>query len=261
MSVVRKEERLSVPLFCFLAAIWRENPILLLLVPVLVAEGLYARIAALKLPEPAGERSGQCGAGFPLSLLIVGDSAAAGVGTDHQSKALCGNILTSLTDDYIVRWKLLARTGATTSTAIRELQTAEDEKFDVALTSLGVNDVTSGMAERDWLLAQSKLYEILRHRFSVRRILVTALPPMHKFTALPQPLRWFLGRRADRFNRALENLLQGSATCTLIQLDQVSRPEMLCRDGFHPSAEAYRTWGEAAAARIREYRLPSAQEQ
>lgn len=229
---------------------------MLLLAPLLAAEGLYARIVALRLPEAAGERSGRCGAGVPLSLLIVGDSAAAGVGVEHQEHALCGNVLKTLSVGNSIRWRLLAKTGRTTSTAIHDLQTAPQESFEVAITCLGVNDVTSGMAVRDWLLLQSKLFELLRHRFSVRRILVTALPPMGEFTAVAQPLRWFLGRRAARFNSAMENLLAGSETSTLIRLEDVSRPEMLCRDGYHPSAEAYRVWGEAAAARIRDF--PSA---
>lgn len=253
MRGVSQGERLGVPLLRSLAAIWQESPFLMPLVPLLALEAVYARLFALKLPEPEGERSGRCGAGPSLSLLIVGDSAAAGVGVDHQSQALCGNIVQRLSEHHVVRWNLMARTGATTETAIQKLQAAPTDTFDVALTCLGVNDVTSGMSVRDWLLLQSRLFELLRTRFAVRRIYVTALPPMHKFTALPQPLRWFLGRRAQRFNAAIANLVQGSSPCSLIRLNEVSRPEMLSRDGYHPSAEAYRAWGEAAAGRIREY--------
>lgn len=255
MRALRQGERLSVSPFRFLAALWQENPLFLLLAPLLLLQGVYARMVALRLPEPAGERSGSCAAGSPLSLLIVGDSAAAGVGVENQSDALCGHILNSLSSRYRVRWKLLAKTGATTKTAIQDLKTGSQESFEIAITSLGVNDVTSGIAVRDWLLLQSRLFELLRERFKVRHILVTALPPMHKFTALPQPLRFFLGRRAARFNRGLDNLLQGSTLCSLVQLTDISRPEMLCRDGFHPSADAYRLWGEAAAAQIREHYL------
>lgn len=258
MRALPQGERSSVSPFRFLAALWQENPLFLLLGPLLLLQGLYARMVALRLPEPAGERSGSCGAGSPLSLLIVGDSAAAGVGVENQSDALCGHILKSLCSHYLVRWKLLAKTGATTKTAIKDLQTASPEAFDVVVTCLGVNDVTSGIALREWLLLQSRLLELLRERFKVRHILVTALPPMHKFAALPRPLRFFLGRRAARFNRVLENLLAGSSSCSLLRLDDISRPEMLCRDGFHPSADAYRHWGSAAAGRILEIHTASA---
>jgi hypothetical protein len=32
---------------------------------------------------------------------------------------------------------------------------------------------------------------------------LSGLPPMHRFPALPQPLRWYIGSRARDFDRAL----------------------------------------------------------
>ena len=39
------------------------------------------------LPEPEGAPHGVAGAGTPLSVLIAGDSAAAGVGVGNQTSA------------------------------------------------------------------------------------------------------------------------------------------------------------------------------
>ncbi len=50
------------------------------------------RLTVLRLPEAHGERSGCCGNGNELNLLIIGDSAAAGVGVDEQSEALASQL-------------------------------------------------------------------------------------------------------------------------------------------------------------------------
>ncbi len=70
------------------------------LIPALVIQGNRVKKKTLRLPEPAGEREGLIGQGKPLSILIVGDSAAAGVGVDHQEDALTGAILSQLQQDY-----------------------------------------------------------------------------------------------------------------------------------------------------------------
>ena len=65
------------------------------LAPVIIAQGLYVRRVTPRLPEPEGERSGVNGAGPPLSLLILGDSAAAGVGVATQDQALSGQLVSA----------------------------------------------------------------------------------------------------------------------------------------------------------------------
>lgn len=55
----------------------------LALIPALVIQGNRVKKNTVQLPEPEGEREGTCGQGQPLSILIVGDSAAAGVGVEH----------------------------------------------------------------------------------------------------------------------------------------------------------------------------------
>ena len=49
----------------------------LLLSPVLLLQALHVRRHALRLPEADGARTGRVGDGTPLSLLILGDSAAS----------------------------------------------------------------------------------------------------------------------------------------------------------------------------------------
>ncbi|NIP82234.1 MAG: SGNH/GDSL hydrolase family protein, partial [Gemmatimonadetes bacterium] len=76
-------------------------------------------------------------------------------------------------------------------------------RFDVLVTSLGVNDVTGGRTVRGWLDDQRALRGLARSRLGVSLLVITGVPPMGRFPALPQPLRWYLGSRADRFDERL----------------------------------------------------------
>ena len=63
---------------------------MVLLAPVLVAQGIYVKRVTPRLSEPEGVRFGVFGAGPKMKLLIVGDSAAVGVGAATQHQALSG---------------------------------------------------------------------------------------------------------------------------------------------------------------------------
>ena len=73
------------------------NPLITLsLAPFLILQGRHVRRITPRLPEPDGARAGQAGSGQPLRLLIVGDSAAAGVGVSTQQDALSGQLIALL---------------------------------------------------------------------------------------------------------------------------------------------------------------------
>ncbi|MBK8892464.1 MAG: SGNH/GDSL hydrolase family protein [Dechloromonas sp.] len=128
-------------------------------------------------------------------------------------------------------------------------------RFDVAIVSIGVNDVITGRRTRQWTAALASLLDLLESGFGVRHILLSALPPMHRFTALPQPLRWCVGLRARRFNDELLRFASRDGRCAVVSLDYPRDPSYLAPDGFHPGEPAYRHWAAAVAARVRQ--LPS----
>ena len=137
-----------------------------LLGPVLVVQGKLARVRTPKLPEPEGIRAGTIGDGSPLKLLVLGDSSAAGVGANHQSEALLGQILAHLGQEFTVSYRLLAKTGATTADCLQWLDEHKQEQFDVVVTAMGVNDVTALRSKQRWISEQKRLLSTLQNRFS-----------------------------------------------------------------------------------------------
>jgi lysophospholipase L1-like esterase len=223
-----------------------------LLAPILVVQGRRVRRTVPRLPEPPGPRGGTTGSGPPLRLLITGDSAAAGVGAEHQSAALSGQLTARLGRHHRVTWRLEARTGWTTGATLRHLRDLPDRPFDVVVTSLGVNDLTAGARRRPWLAQQRALLALCRERFATRHFVVAGLPPVGRFPALPQPLRWVLGRRADAFTRGLELLVDDEADADLADLRFELDGSAMAEDGFHPGPPVYARWAGRATQLIRD---------
>ena len=219
------------------------------LAPVIVPQGLWTNLRVPTLPEPPGARQGQVGDGPLLRLLVVGDSAAAGVGVSHQDEALLGQLVTRLAERYRVEFELQARTGLTTADTLRRLETMPPGHYDVAVTSLGVNDVLALTGLGTWLARQRRLRRLLREKFGVRQTVLWGLPPVHSFPALPQPLRWHLGGRATEFHDALGEDVAAESDACLVDLRFTADAGMMASDGFHPGAPIYAEWA-ARAVRI-----------
>ena len=224
------------------------------LIPALVIQGNRVKKNTLRLPEPEGAREGQTGTGNKLSLLILGDSAAAGVGVEHQDDALLGAILHELKNDFEIDWKLQAKTGDTSSKVIRALDQMEVQHYDVIVTSVGVNDVTKLIPVEVWIQKQEQLYSKIQQKFSPKLIIAAGVPPMNMFPALPNPLAWLFGQYAKQMNQQLEKFVNQQVNMQWIEYDIEKYRAMnlqMAADGFHPSKEVYTLWGQEVAGKIR----------
>lgn len=213
------------------------------LLPFLLLQGVHAGRKAGKMPEPDGPRAGVIGTGPPLSILVTGDSSAAGVGADHQDRSLTGHLLAILKDSYRITWRIEAKTGDKTHDTVARLEAATPQPFDLVVVALGVNDVTGSTTLPKFLAKRRRVYEILFEKFEATRIIASGLPPIGHFTLLPQPLRWVMGRQAQRYDRGL------AAQAATLGVEYMPfalkyRPELMAKDGFHPAPEAYRLWAE-----------------
>lgn len=231
-----------------------NSPLEYVCAPLLIAQGLYTKWKTPKLAEASGVRSGYTVSALtPLNLFIVGDSAAAGVGVLKQEDALSGQLVELLKQNYQCTWSLCAKTGFTTTDLIHCLQQTAEQKIDIALISIGVNDVTKPLSVPVWKTQIQTLHHLLREKFSAQYIIYTAIPPMEHFPALPYPLSYFLGNTAKKMNNELNLLFKDQKNSTVLTLDTSFHPSYIAQDGFHPSAKTYQIWALHAEKLIHQY--------
>lgn len=216
--------------------------------PLLLAQGMYTRWSTPKLPEAEGERDGVMGEGAPLRLLILGDSAAAGVGAKTQQEALAGKLVARLAKNHRITWKLLAQSGLNSRELVQLLERSPSERFDVVVVSVGVNDVTGNVSPNAWAVALSRLIDLLRWKCDASLIVFSRVPPMHAFPALPQPLRWYLGARAKRLDHHLANIVEHRRGCVRLNSRFPLLEELMAADGFHPGPPLYSLWADDVMA-------------
>jgi len=220
--------------------------------PVLLPQAKWLRRKALRLPEAAGPRQGQVGEGTPgLRLLVVGDSSAAGVGVADQAQALALPLAHRLRDllGMPVGWQLVAQTGVDTAEARRLLSQSQLAPADVVVTALGVNDVSSQASAASFVAQTDLLWSELRQRTGARWAVISGLPPMHRLAAVPQPLRWYLGRYAAWLDAALRDWAEGRQL-GYCALQWACDQSALAEDGFHPGPMLYPQWASRLAEQI-----------
>jgi len=232
---------------------WRERAAFHALLPAIAWQGLRLRRTALRAPAAAGPAQGVVGRGLPLRLLGLGDSIITGVGIDVTENALPGRTAAALArhGDREVHWRAAGASG------LRARQVAElfaqqpaDERADMVLVSVGVNDVTGIGSTRRWHRELAQLLDAIHARHPGAMVMLAGLPPMDCFPLLPQPLRAAMGIRARTFDAIARELAAARAWVLHHPTIIDSGRDAFAADGFHPGREACARWGESLALAV-----------
>jgi lysophospholipase L1-like esterase len=224
------------------------------LLPVLLLQGRRTRRITPRLREATGPSQGIAGQSRPgsaLRILAVGESPVAGVGVDTHAQAVtaCFAEALSASTGRPVAWQAAGRNGAVARDAIRELlPSIPSKQMDIVLLCFGVNDTTAFAPATRWKNDMQAVIDLVRERFTPQLVLLSGVPPMQHFPALPQPLRWVLGMKAAVLDRTASALAAGSATLLHVPLAIDPRtPGMMAHDGYHPSAAGCIAWAGVLA--------------
>lgn len=210
------------------------------------AQGAAAGLTA----APAGSRRA---AEPPVRLVVLGDSSAAGVGAPTHEAALTGQTAAALADrtGRSVRWLAVGESGATA----RRVQNALVPRLptvsaDLVVLAFGVNDVIRRTRPAVFAHALRSLIGAAREQIGPAPVFVSAMPPVGRFPALPQPLRGVLGAYARQLDRAARRAAARLPAVAHVPLRfNGSADDFMAADGFHASSHGYATWGTQVADR------------
>jgi len=223
-----------------------------LVAPVALRQGRALQGDTQRLPEAHGPRDGLIGgAGSrttkPLRLLVVGDSTAMGTGVAKLEEGLPGQLgraLSARTAAGGVAWRAVGRNGATAAEVLREFASAAiAAHFDLAVVMVGWNDALRLRPGGEFSRALGQLLDRLHAASPDARLVVVAPPAFGRFAALPNPLRWALGRHVRGLTRRAEQVARAHSAALAPGFDGVS----VSTDRFHPDSAGYRALAEGIA--------------
>ncbi len=217
-----------------------------------------ARAARRAIGKPLGEeafrpdRTYRRKHGDPLTLLLLGDSIAAGLGAGRQRHTLGVRLAKQLgsATGRAVRLVPGAEVGGESSWLAGQVAAVPDDlSIDVAVVVVGGNDVTHRVPVATSVAHLEQTVTTLRARGA--EVVVGTCPDLGALPVLPQPLRG-LARQASRRLAAAQR--EATLRCgghpvplgDVLGGSLVAEPDALfALDRFHPSSRGYRRIADA----------------
>lgn len=223
------------------------------LFPVLYWQGKRTRARTPRLPEASGQPRGIAGNGHSgrFHLLVLGESPVAGVGVDNYQESLAAQFTQAIAEETgkQVHWRAIGKNGSKISGFLEaDLPLADHEMAqpDLVLLVFGVNDTTGFTPDRLYRRHLLALKTRLEQHLRPRAWLISAVPRVGRFPALPRPLRTVLGYKAAALNRVTSDF------ATRYQTGFAAMPELqagwMAKDGFHPSSAGVQRWAQELCA-------------
>jgi lysophospholipase L1-like esterase len=201
---------------------------------------------ALKLNDTFGDPGDEA-----ITLVVMGDSTAAGLGADEPGHAYPQVLARRLASDgYRVDLKVFGLSGARVKDVLDEqLGQALEVDPDYVFIGIGANDVTHvtplGELRSDMTQLLKKLDELTE-----AETVIAGAPDM-RAPAFYEPLRSLAGWRGRHVAGAIEEVGRDQGVA-VVELAKETGPKFgtdperfHSADDFHPSADGYRLWADA----------------
>lgn len=202
-------------------------------------------IGPRRVASPYADRRYGQAKGISRRLVMMGDSAAAGLGASNPGDTI-GAFLASLVAEYggqPVVLSTVAEIGARSRHLDAQVDRALHYRPHVAVIIIGANDVTH--AVRPQVSVRYLQAAVLRLRDGGVQVVVGTCPDLGTVTPINPPLRWVV-RRLSRSLAAAQTVCVVEAGGRAVSLGDLlgpefsSRPEVLfSQDRFHPSDAGY----------------------
>jgi lysophospholipase L1-like esterase len=197
-----------------------------------------------------------------LRLVLLGDSAAIGVGVEWLAETVGGQLARMLAEgnpDTGERHVLLSSVGVSGSRssdlATQVARALLGDRPDVAVILIGTNDATGLRAPDE--AAEHLGAAVRRLREAGVEVVVGTCPDLGATRSIAPPLRQMLGAYGRRVAKAQARAVTDAGGVVVDLAEEtgaVFRADAgtLCYDGFHPSADGYRVWAHALYPAVEE---------
>jgi acyl-CoA thioesterase I len=183
--------------------------------------------------------------------VALGDSTVQGIGASSRATNYVSRLHARLRDRYPnARMENLGVGGATSQDVIdAQLQRALELKPHLVTVSVGPNDITSRVSVKTYAENMETVLGRLANETSAV-VVVNLLPDLAVTPRFRRrELAAVVGRLSTEFNEALAKVAarHGASVVDLYAASRrevPERPELMARDGYHPSDLGYARWAE-----------------
>lgn len=208
--------------------------------PLLYFEGKKIRKKIIRL-TPVSEYLYLPGHKGENSILVIGESTAAGVGASHASYSI-GAQLQQLKEKHpeILNLGKNGLKAIQLKSLLLHGLDQENKIFEVTVILIGANDCFKFTPPYKFHQELEAFTGLLESQLGTNRIIFTAIPPIHQFPAIPRLLRFFLGWHRNLLVAALKSLSKSNQKIKLLDFNEKFESDLYARDGIHPSDLGYR---------------------
>ncbi|HEY2725447.1 MAG TPA: SGNH/GDSL hydrolase family protein [Pseudonocardiaceae bacterium] len=212
---------------------------------VLTRPGWYPfRADGVYLPDGSGPRPPSEAPSDTLTLAVLGDSTAAGLGVDRPGE-LPGVVLArglAEESDRPVRLDTYAICGCTSRRLGLQVDTTLLAPADAVLIMIGANDVTLRVPPKESARLLGEAVAALRAAGT--QVVVGTCPDLGAVRHIPQPLRaiartWSLVLARLQHDAVLRAGGQPVPLADLLSSEFSTRPALFSLDHYHPSSAGY----------------------
>lgn len=232
------------------------------LLPVIYFEGRKIKREIPTLPEARiPEGFVNINTNQDLTVLFIGESSFAGVGSEFHKNSFAGYFARELSALYCcnINWKVYAKTGYNIEKINRRiLPKITDLSCDLLVIGIGGNDTFELTSPKNWTKNIQVLIDRLQQKFPKKPILFVQLPTIESFPAFTKTMKFVLGNHKNLLADYLVQLMLKNEN-VYYPAEKINVKEWMkslkenqtisefFSDGIHPSELTYDLWAKDSA--------------
>lgn len=190
-----------------------------------------------------------------LSLVVMGDSLAFGLGADsyHDTPGAILSKYLSKNTGMNIKYTNIAQCGATSENLVKQTKIALALAPNLVLMIIGTNDITHAKSTRTGIRHLSRSIEALRNAGA--EVYLVPCVDISIVSSIGQPLRSILGAVSKKYAK-LQTIKALELGAQVVGQDPIKHhfvcPTMFAVDRFHPSSKGYKIISEHIISSIGE---------
>lgn len=228
-----------------------ELLLLLPVFPMLYFQGKKLRQKISRLPSHAEFLALKSNKNSP-NVLIIGESTAAGVGASKPETTFAYQIHLQLSEEYSIY--NLGKNGLKAERLKRLLLHGKQElspQIQTAVILIGANDCFKFTPPSKFQKELKAFVKLLIETYSIEKVIIPTVPPVHQFPALPWIIRFFLGWHRTMLIREIQQLEKGISQLKYKAVEEKFKASYFADDGIHPSDLGYAAMANQIIADIK----------